>query len=936
MIRHMPHIVGREAEWSVIEAFLGRSTEGPRALVVEGAAGIGKSTLWLAAVAAARNHGYVVLSSRPAEGERLLANVVLGDLLRDVRPEELATLPTPRRRAFESALLMRDDPGAEVDARALGVAVVTLLSLLARDAPLLVAIDDDQWMDPSSAATISFALRRLAGQRLSLLVARRALEVGAGTLEHAVRPAAIERLTVGPLSVGALQAVVRDRLGLVLTRPTQVRLHEVSGGNAFYALEVARTLSPHGSSRSGDLTITPGVPARLDRLIDARLQALDGASQEALLLIASHGRLPTAALGASTISASAVEAAHRAGVLETVDDMVRYTHPLLASAIYHGASDEQRRAAHQRLAGIVDDPLHRARHLALGADGPDQELAASLDVAARLASERGVSIAAAELSEHALRLTPPDATEEAHRRAGAAARANSAAGDGIRARAIAADMLAAAMPGRQRAEALLLAADFEAPGAARAILEQALVEAAGASEIEARIHAALSEIRYFAAIEGNAWAERHAKAALELAERLDDDALRANAFAILAVVHLSGGEPDALELAERAYRIAAGTNDSRLLRQASECIGHVLTWLGDTDRARAWLEARLAEWRERDERAHAEFLWYLAVVETLAGRWAVAQEYVDRSAEVTAAYGLESPWDFYPAALLALHRGDLQAARTLSGRGLALGGDESLLHSYFGILGACDLWSEDPQIALASFARADASAEALGIREPADREWCPEHVEALLQVGRIDEADALTSALDVSSRRLERQRVVAQAVRCRGLIASARGDAETAVDLLEEAVAQHERAGDPYGRARAQLALGVNLRRTRQKRSARDAIGAALATFEALGAQHWAAAARVELGRIGGRQRISGLSASELRVASLVAEGRTNWEIASTLFLGERTVASHLTHIYAKLGIRSRTELAMHLVTAAEAVPAAHSPHGSVSKVPTS
>ena len=936
MIRPMARIVGREAEWSVIEAFLGRSTEGPRALVLEGVAGIGKSTLWLAAVTAARDHGYVVLSSRPAEGERLLANVVLGDLLRDVRPEDLATLPTPRRRAFESALLMRDDPGAEVDARALGVAVVTLLSLLARDAPLLVAIDDDQWMDPSSAATISFALRRLEGQRLSLLVARRAAEGGAGALEHALRPAAIGRLTVGPLSVGALQSVVRDRLGLVLTRPTQVRLHEVSGGNAFHALEVARTLSPHGSGGSGDLAITAGVPARLDRLVDARLEALDGASQEALLLIASQGRFPAAALRASTISASAVEAARRAGVLETVDGVVQFTHPLLASAIYHGASDEQRRAAHQRLAGIVDDPMHRARHLALGADGPDRELAASLDLAARLASERGVSIAAAELSEHALRLTPPDATEEVHRRSGAAARANSAAGDGIRARAIAADMLAAAAPGRHRAEALLLAADFGAPGAAGAILNQALVEAAGAPELEARIHAALADSRYFATNEGDAWAERHATAALELAERLDDDALRANALAILAVIRVSGGEPDGLELAERAYRLAAGTDNSRLLRLAGECLGHVLTSLGDTDRARTWLEARLADWTERDEGARAEFLWHLAVVETLAGRWGTAQEYADQPAEIAAQYGTQAPWDFYPAALLALHQGDLQAARTLCERGLALGGEEPLFSSYFGILGACDLWSGDPRAAIATFARAEASADALGIREPAFREWRPEYVEALLQLGRIDEADALTSDWEVAARRLERQRVVAQAVRCRGLIASARGDAQAAVELLEEAVAQHERVGDPYGRARAQLALGVNLRRTRQKRSARDAIEAALATFQALGAGHWAAAARVELGRIGGRTRVSGLSASEQSVASLAAEGRTNREIASTLFLGERTVASHLTHIYAKLGVRSRTELARHLVTAAEAVPAAHPPHGSASKVPTS
>ena len=922
---HRMAMVGREAEWSLVEDFLGRVTEGARALVLEGAAGVGKSTLLIAAVADARDRGYVVLSSRPAESERLLANVVLGDLLRDVRPEDLATLSAPRRRAFESALLMRDDPGGEIDTRALGVSVVTLLSGMARDAPLLVAIDDDQWIDPSSASTLSFALRRLGGQRLGLLTTRRGAHVGAATLEDTIEPATVKRLTVGPLSVGALHAVVRDRLGLVLSRPTQVRLHEVSGGNAFHALEIARTLSGHGSGGSGDLQLSPGVPVRLDRLVDARLEALDDAAQAALLLIAAHGRFPVAALRASAISPSAVEAARRAGVLEMDDGVVRFSHPLLASAIYYGASDEGRRAAHERLAGIVEDPLHRARHLALGAAGPDRELAGSLDLAARLASERGVSIAAAELAELALRLTPPEATGDARRRAGAAARAHSAAGDGVRARAIAADMLAAAEPGRQRAEALLVAIDFEAPGARRALLEQALVEAAGAPELEAAIHAALSDARYLATVGTTTWAEDHAAAALELAERLGDHTLLATALASLAVVHLIGGEPDALELAERAYRLAAGSTDAPLLRRASGCLGHVLTWLGDTDRARTWLEARLAEWTERDERAREAYLWYLAVVETLAGRWVAAQDYADRSAEILVDYGTERPYDF-PASLLALYRGDLQAARTLSERGLSVGADEPVFRMYLGTLGMCDLWSGDPQAAVANFARAEAEAAALGIREPVGWEWRPDYIEALLQIGRIDEADALASAWDVSARRLGRHRVAAQVVRSRGLIASARGDVQAAVELLEEAIALHEQTRDPFGRARAYLALGVNLRRTRQKRGARQAIETALRSFQALGAGHWIAAARAELGRIGGRTRISGLSASEQSVASLVAEGCTNREIASRLFLGERTVASHLTHIYAKLGVRSRTELARHLMTVAEAGPTKQAP----------
>ena len=152
--------------------------------------------------------------------------------------------------------------------------------------------------------------------------------------------------------------------------------------------------------------------------------------------------------------------------------------------------------------------------------------------------------------------------------------------------------------------------------------------------------------------------------------------------------------------------------------------------------------------------------------------------------------------------------------------------------------------------------------------------------------------------------------MLAHVTRCRGLVAAAQGNGERAALLLQRAVDQHEEVGDPFGRARALLALGIVLRRARQKRGAREAIEAALAGFEQLGAATWVERARSELGRIGGRTREEGLTAAERRVAVLVAEGRTNREVAAALFLTERTIASHLTHIYAKLGVRSRTELA--------------------------
>jgi DNA-binding CsgD family transcriptional regulator len=231
------------------------------------------------------------------------------------------------------------------------------------------------------------------------------------------------------------------------------------------------------------------------------------------------------------------------------------------------------------------------------------------------------------------------------------------------------------------------------------------------------------------------------------------------------------------------------------------------------------------------------------------------------------------------------------------------------------VLGLVALWSGDPAAALEWLGRADERAATLGWGEPSVRWWTADHVELLLERGRIDDAVRLVDAWEADAARVGREWVLAHVTRCRGLVAAARGNVEDALFLLEQAAGEHEVVGDPFGRARSLLLLGTVRRRGRQKRPARDAIEAAFEGFEAIGASGWAGKARAELGRIGGRTRAEGLTPAERRVASLVAEGRTNREIAAALFLGERTVASHLTRIYAKVGVRSRTELARQLST---------------------
>ncbi|MGZ4394143.1 MAG: AAA family ATPase, partial [Gaiellaceae bacterium] len=273
-------IVGREEEFSALRAFIGDVEEGPAALVLEGEAGIGKSTLWLAGVEQARASGLRVLSARPAEAERSLAHAGLGDLFDGALEQVLPALAPPRRRALEGALLLKEPAEDRVDSRALGMAIRGSLQLLAADERVVVAIDDVQWLDDSSSRALAFALRRLGAADVLLLLARRVDDVRPRPLlEEELGAERLERLSVGPLSVGALHRFLRDRLGRPFARQTLLRIHERSGGNPFFALELARVL---------DANIDPvqplTIPETLEELVRARIHGLPASTRGALAL----------------------------------------------------------------------------------------------------------------------------------------------------------------------------------------------------------------------------------------------------------------------------------------------------------------------------------------------------------------------------------------------------------------------------------------------------------------------------------------------------------------------------------------------------------------------------------------------------------------------------------------------------------------------------
>jgi DNA-binding CsgD family transcriptional regulator len=904
----MGGIVGREGELASLRGFVDGAHEAPAALVLEGDAGIGKSTLLLAGVEHAREQGMRVLASRPVEAERRLAHLGLADLFEPVLDEILPGLTAPRRRALEVALLLEEAPEEAIDPRALGTAARSALQLLAAEQPVLVAIDDLQWLDASSARALAFALRRVAGSRVLLLLARRLTGADQRSeLEQALGPEGVQRLPVGPLSVGALHRFLRDRLGRPFARQTLVRVHERSRGNPFFALELARMLD----ADADPLRPLP-VPETLEGLLRARLSELPAETREALALASAWGTTSEALLERAGVPAGALEPAFAARVVEREHRLIRFTHPLLSSVLYADLGEE-RWGVHGRIAAIVDDPLLRARHLALSTERPDADVAAALDEAARLATDRGSSDVAAELAEQAVRLTLAEEHGERHRRALAAARAHHAAGEWTRAGMIASDLLAETESGPLRAEVLVLLAELGSVDDAVALLEQALQESAAPPALRSLIHTRLAWATRFR--KGYVQALEHARAALEIAEGLDDDLLRERARVVWAIIGWIVGDADAPELSTGARELADALGGERLVQEATFALASTLVSSRRTDEARALLERDDREWRDRDEPRSARALWGLSWVEFWAGRWELAAAHAAAAHDIAIQYGLEVPQDHLPIAVIAVHRGQLELAREHSERALALAEEQFGLHppQHTAVLGLVELWEGDTSAAVVRLEEAEERARVLGWGESSLRWWTADHVAALLELGRHDEAVRLLDAWQADAARLGREWVLAHVARCRGLVAAAGGDVDQALVLLEQAVARHEEVGDPFGRARALLALGIVRRRARQKRPAREAIEAALAGFEAVGAARWAARARAEVGRVGGRTREDGLTTAERRVAALVAEGRTNREVAAALFLTERTVASHLTHIYAKLGVRSRMELARRL-----------------------
>jgi ATP/maltotriose-dependent transcriptional regulator MalT len=915
-------VVGRDAELGSIEAFLDEVEQGPAALVLAGEAGIGKTILWEAGVEEARGRFGCVLSHRSVEAEATLAFAGLSDLLEPVLEKVAPELSPLRREALEVALLLAG-PGKEPpDPRAIGLAFLDVLRLLAERGPVLVALDDLQWLDSSSALVIPLALRRLREERVGLLATlRREPELGAPfDLDRSFPEERLLRLSLAPLSLGALHRLLRERLGLELTRPQLARLLETSGGNPFFALELGRELLRTDAGPTGLRALR--VPESLRELLGDRLARLPAETADVLLEVAALARpsvdLVATAHGDSERVLAALDAAVRAGVVELDDSRVRFAHPLLASICYEQAPVWKRRTVHRALASAVSDTEERARHLALAAEGPDTGVASELDIAAQQAAARGATAAAAELSELAADLTPGDPALARLRRLHAAD-FHRLAGSTERAAAMLEHLLDEVPSGLERADILFaLAATrrLAAPTMVR-LCDEALAEVSGDDTRAARLLAYRSWAHMFEGDVHTALAD--ARAALERAERVGDPTLIAVAIARVAQAEAYTAERTP-GLIEHGVEIEEGQQLSLEYYESPRvALTRFLMGVGELDRARAILEKLEGNAAARgDDGTRRQVLWRLSQLEWLAGRWEQALEHaavayeLDQQAQEGQAHQVGRV-----RALIETDVGLVEQARASAEEGLA--GAQAMEADFFaiptlGVRGRLELALGNAEAAGQYLRELPARLLSRGFAEPTAPVWA-DAIETLIALGEIEQAGSYLEQYDTNSRRLESPWAIAAAARCRGLLRAADGDLTGGVDALELALVVLDELPYPLERGRTLLCLGVVRRQAGQRKAAREALGRAVAIFEQLGARLWAEKARGELRRISGRRAASEkLTETELRVASLAGEGRSNREIAAELYMGVSTVEMHLSRVYRKLGVR-RAGLAGRLAT---------------------
>jgi DNA-binding CsgD family transcriptional regulator len=895
-----------------VAQFLASDVTAPVALVLEGEPGMGKTTLWLAGLEQAQKRGFQVLSARGAAAESALSHSALADLLGGVDPAAWADLPDPQRLAIEHILLLADAGGAATDPRAVSAALLSLVRRLAVEAPVLIALDDLQWLDTSSATALGFAIRRLTCRVVVLATTRSDRDsMRTSSWLHLPTPDAIRRITLQPLTVSELHAVITTRLGRSLPRPTMMKIHEVSGGNPFFGLELARSLEGRGRA-------TSALPASLAEVVHARVGGLHHDVRQALLAMACCAD-PTVELVANAVDVGAAELLERlaeaetTGIVEIDGRRLRFTHPLLAHGVYGDAPPAHRRAMHKRLAALVQEPESRARHLALAATGATPTILESLDVAAELARKRGAPAAAAELLDLGLELGGDTPARQIR-----AASHHLRAGNPGNARTLLNNAIAQLDSGLFRASALMLLAVVELfddsflEGVT--VLERGLREVGEDSALKARMLVMLS----FALLNVGRAADALdvVEDAVLAATRSAAPSLSSQALGMRAMARFVQGNGFDRSDVQRAIDMMESDSNVPIAFRPTVQHALLLAWSGELAPARDALADIRRGCAERGAEGELVFVaFHACFVAIWLGELGEANQLAEETVERAEQLGgnVSSFVALTMRAAVRSHAGveadarsDLAEATAASVRS----GFLAMADWPVTVLGFLEVSLGNYEAALTTLSplmdRVAAQPAATEINAGA---FIPDAVEALLQLDRLDDAELLIDVLERNGGRLDRPWMSAVGARCRAMLLSARGDVDEANRAVQRALREHERIAMPFERARTQLVLGRIQRRGGREQAATASFKEAWRIFEQLGTPLWAARAQAESNRNTTAPGRRGLTPSEDKVARLTASGMTNGEVAAALFISPKTVEFHLARIYRKLGIRSRAEL---------------------------
>jgi DNA-binding CsgD family transcriptional regulator len=904
-------LVDRRTERSALDSLIASARGGMgSALVLRGEPGIGKTALLEYAIESAS--GFRIARAVGVESEMELAFAALHQLCAPAL-DRLDRLPGPQRDALGVAFGLRS--GQPPDRFLVGLAVLSLMSEVAGERPLLCVVDDAQWLDRASAQALAFAARRLLAEPVAVIFAAR---------DPGGEFTGLPELHVQGLEHTDARALLGSYLGVLLDEQVSDRILTEMQGNPLALLELPRGFTPGELAGGFGVLGTPGLPGRIEQGFLRRYEAFPPAARQLLLVAAAEPlgdpMLLWRAAGRLGITPDAAAAAEADGLLVT-GARVRFRHPLVRSAVYRAALPPQRRAVHQALAEATDpqaDPDRRAWHLAQAAPGPDEEVAGELERSAGRARARGGVAAAAAFLERAVALTLDPARRADRALAAAEAKLQVAAFD------VALGLLATAEAGpldeRQRARADLLRGRIAF--VFRRGMDAPLLMLKAARQLEP-LDVGMARLTYLEALSTAVFTGRLAVGggAREVAEA---------ARWVPASPQPAGG-PDLLLdglslLITDGY--AAGTPVLKRALQAfrSEHISNVeaMPW--------AWLVSHAAlilwdyeSWRllsarqvnlARDAGALVVLsgaVNSLSLVLARTGDFAAAAALVAEREEIVEAAGSQFRLHPFAALQLAAWQGDEAKTTALiegtlmtvvnRGAGLALASIDyatALLYNALGryekAFAAAQQASEHPQELLSTLV-------------------LPELIEAAVRSGQAARAAAALDLLAETIRASGTDWALGTEARSRALLSRN----QAAEDLYREAIDRLGRTDLRVELARAHLLYGEWLRRQHRRGDARDQLRAAYGIFVSAGAGAFAERARMELRATGERapkrtaETRDVLTSREAHIARLAGQGASNPEIAAQLFISPATVAYHLRKVFAKLGISSRGQLASAL-----------------------